>query len=122
MWALIKWGAEWLWSWLRHKQQVKEAQYKTELAIQENKTRLALDENKYNHMWEMEALKNSGKALKWMSFTLFALPFLIAWIAPEYIHHYFVIIKESIPRFWQDAWITINGSIWGVMALKKYFK
>ncbi len=89
--------------------------------IQE-KTRLISEKEKNNSSWEINALINSGKSLKWASFFLFAAPIvltvLLTLIGQE--ERVFVMWDafDKVPEAWLQVYFIITGSIWGVASLK----
>lgn len=107
-------------SWWTKRCDMKEAEFRTALAIEENRARLAADQMQYNHEWEMASLKSIPKGLKYASFCMFAGPVLMSMLAP------FCDIElqkmwdslNAVPEYWRQGFTCITGAIWGVAQLK----
>lgn len=105
-------------SWLANRAEIKSAEHKKVLAVINNQARLAQDENSYNHEWEMESLRSSGKGLKQVSFWLFALPILITIIFPEWGATIWANL-ELVPEWVRVTFLAMIGGIWGISELKR---
>jgi hypothetical protein len=104
--------------WFTRSQELKAAQWKTKMAIEENKQRLASDKQTYNHEWEMANLQDKDKMLRWVSFILFTSPFLVAMFAPHHMEIYFTKSLAVIPEWWKKTYMAMTGGIWGLSSLK----
>ncbi len=97
--------------WLKGKQAIKQAE-------QENTARLLADKESNNSAWEMANLQDKDKFLRWFSFVMFSSPFWIAIVSPEQVRDYFEVAINSVPVWWQQMFIAINGGVWGISSLK----
>jgi len=110
-------------SWLKHRREKSKAKADLKMAVLNNKTRLASEKETNNSAWEMKALETSGHTLKFLSFTLFALPIIFTVVGP-----FFEDGNVAVRQMWEnfrlvpDAWMTIyyyiTGGIWGIASLK----
>lgn len=105
-------------TWLTGRNEIKKA--KQEMVVEEykNKARLMRDEQNYNHEWEMAGLVDKDKWLRRCSFIMFASPFFIAIFAPQHIEEYFKHAIAVVPKWWQEAFVIINGTVWGASSMK----
>lgn len=105
--------------WLKNRGELKMAKHAFRLAELENKTRLMLSQQEYNRMWEMEALKSTGKGLKWACFLMLALPMLLTMGAPYtgFDAAAMWAAFNMIPVFWQNLWLAANATIWGTLQI-----
>lgn len=103
--------------WLENRGKIKKAEMDRDLSIINNQARLAQSTKDYNHQWEMQSLKDKGKALQFLSYSMFTAPILITVISPE---HGATIFKnlESVPPWLVQTWVAINGGVWGIASLK----
>ena len=108
--------------WLANKSERSRAKGKMKLAEINNRARLLGDAASNNHSWEMASLRSSGLALKWASFSLFALPILFTVVAPFFGGNAAVAEMwdnfERVPSGWMRIYYAITGGIWGIAALK----
>lgn len=104
-------------TWIKGKNEQQKAKNELKVAELQNKARLMLDKESYNHNWEMEALKGSDKKLKWFSYTLFSLPFIVAIFFPEQVNVYFEKAIHTVPKWWQILFASINGAVWGLASI-----
>ena len=95
----------------------QKAKFQLKMAGLQNRARLLLDTESNNHEWEMKALETSGKGLKWFSFSMFSLPIIITVVDPNYGKEIFANLA-LVPEWFMQTWVTINGAVWGVAALK----
>lgn len=108
-------------NWLQSRTDLAKAKVDLQLADIQNRADLLRDKQRFNAQWERTALVSSGKTLKWFSFCMFSAPFFIAMIAPHAVADYFNVAVQSIPADWRTMWYAINGSIWGIAAVKDHF-
>ena len=87
-------------------------------AENENRVRLLRDKQQANTAWEMRGMVASGKTLKWASFLMFSFPFIWAAFDADAVAHYFTVSIAAVPIWWQQAWVMMTGSIWGISALR----
>jgi hypothetical protein len=94
--------------------------HKRELAAAEteNRARLLRDEKSNNHEWEMANLRDKDKLLRWISFGMFTWPFVWIGFDPEAARQYFEILAQTMPDWYQEAYLAMTGGIWGISALK----
>lgn len=104
--------------WWSDRQTLAKEKFQTKLQIQKNKTQLAMSENEYNHDWEMANLADNDKYLRYISFALFSMPFLVALFAPHAVQNYFTHSLSSVPMWWQKTYMGMMGGIWGIASLK----
>ena len=97
---------------------VKKEEQKTKSAIEVNKQQLAISKTEYNAEWEMAALANSDKWMKRLSYAMFASPLVVAVFAPDWVYYYFQHAITKVPDWWVKTFVSINGSVWGISALK----
>lgn len=97
--------------WFKGKQEMKKA-------AMENKARLLRDKNSNNHEWEMANLLDKDKTLRLMSFLMFAFPFIAAIFNAQAVNEYFTVAVASVPLWWQQMFVAIVGSVWGIASLK----
>ena len=97
-----------------------EAKLELELAEINNKTRLMGDAQSNNHAWEMAALKQSGKELKWISFSLFSAPIVLTMFG-QYIgfdSNSMWASLNTVPQWWQNIFVGANATIWGTLQMR----
>lgn len=99
----------------------RKAKHEMAMAGINNRTRLLSDEQTYNHEWEMQALEDKDKVIRRISFVAFILPFVVAIFSPSAVQEYFEVALASIPEWWQNAYIGITGSVWGISTMKNVF-
>lgn len=98
------------------------AKNKLAVADLENRAALMRDRESNNAAWEMAAMRESGRALKWASFSLFALPIIVTVIAPFFGAN--TIVGQMwenmrlVPEAWMKTYYLMTSSIWGIHALK----
>jgi hypothetical protein len=105
-------------TWMSNRQKLNAEKFLTKMEIEKNKQRLAADKASYNHDWEMANLADKDKALRWISFILFSLPFVIAMFAPEHVKNYFDTSLNAIPVWWEKTYMGMMAGIWGISSLK----
>lgn len=101
--------------------EITEAKHKMELADFSFKTQLIMNRESHNQAWEIEALKNSTKKrspMQWVTFLVLGAPFVIAWFNPALVAAYFTVSLKVIPLWYQQAFLSIIGVIWGIANLK----
>lgn len=91
-------------------------------AVADNKIRLAQSEQSHNSAWEMAQLENKDVLLRRVSFTLMSVPFVVAIFDPQSVQAYFTIALASVPDWYQWAYVSILGAIWGISAFKNMQK
>ena len=101
-------------------QKGREHKRKISDAVTKNKIRLAESDQTHNQNWELEQIQGKDKLLRRMSFLLMSLPFLIAIFNPEAVRDYFLIALAAVPEWYQWAYMSILGAIWGVSEFKKW--
>lgn len=101
-------------SFFRERQQAK---HKLKMNVLSNKQQLAISKQSHNEHWEMASLESSDRLLRFISFSLFALPLIITVIQPEMGKAIFLNL-ESAPTWYVQTFIAINGGIWGIVELK----
>ncbi len=102
----------------KNRHELAQEKFKTKVAIEQNRQRLAMAEETHNHEWEMASLKGTGKTLRFVSFAIFAGPFVVAIFSPEDVKNYFDVSMAAVPLWWQQTFIAIIGGIWGLSSLK----
>lgn len=105
-------------TWLTGYQAKTKAKQDMALAELQNKARLLADTESNNHAWEMANLTDKDKWLRRISFAMFASPFIVALFAPEHVAAYFNTAIDSVPKWWQQTFMSITGGIWGLSSLK----
>ena len=109
---------------IRQKAEIEQKKHEVVLAELNNQARLLNDAQQCNADWEIKAMTTSGRALKWASFTLFALPILFTVIAPFLGDGGNAAVTqmwnnfERVPEAWMRIYYAITGGIWGITALK----
>jgi len=103
--------------WLTNRGEIAKAKQKRNLAVINNQARLASDEQSNNHEWEMASLADKDKGLRYVSYSIFALPIIITVIMPAQGQAIFTNL-EFVPQWWVKTFIAINGGIWGIVELK----
>lgn len=98
--------------------ETKKAKHDMSLAEIENKARLLRDKEANNHEWEMASLTDKDKWVRRTSFIIFCAPFIVAIFAPDHVKTYFDTAISAIPAWFRDVFVSINGAIWGLSALK----
>ncbi len=88
-------------------------------AVADNKIRLAQSEQSHNSAWEMAQLENKDVLLQRVSFFLLSVPFVVAIFDPQSVQAYFTIALASVPDWYQWAYVSILGGIWGIAEFKK---
>ena len=98
------------------------AKQENKTAVVKESTRLITDVHSNNTSWEINALKVTGKGLKWASFGMFAGPIMLTVVGP------FVGLNAEVDQMWAnfekvpDKWMVVyasmTGAIWGISALK----
>ena len=99
-------------------QELKAAKHAAKVAAQENRARLLSNEQSHNHEWEMAQLEDKDKGLRYLSFSMFVLPFIVAIFSPEHVRDYFEVSMSSIPEWWKQVFVAITGAVWGLASLK----
>ena len=94
-----------------------QARHNLKLAGITNRTRLLLSKEEANHEWEMRSLETSPKVLKYFSFVMFSAPIVVTIVSPTVGTELWNNLA-LVPDWFQGAWITINGTVWGISALK----
>ena len=89
-------------------------------AVTENKIRLAQNEQSHNSEWEMAQLQGKDTLLRRVSFLLMSAPFVIAVFDPASVHDYFTVALAVVPQWYQWAYVSILGAIWGIAAFKNF--
>lgn len=105
-------------NWLKGRQDLQKAKQDMKLAEIQNRARLLREKQTNNHEWEMAALSDKDKWIRRISFTMFAAPFIVAIVAPEHVANYFKVALTPIPEWFKNVFVAINGSVWGIAALK----
>lgn len=107
-------------SWWTKRCDLKEAEFRTAIAIEENRARLAADQMQYNHEWEMMSLKSIPKGIKYASFCMFAGPVLLSMLAPFCDIHMQKMWDSlsTVPEYWRQCFTVMTGAIWGSAQLK----
>ena len=119
--ALAKGGVEGYKEHQKGRRELQAAQLDLKKAELENRARLMRDQQTNNHTWEMAALRETGKVLKWASFVQFSVPLCLTMAAPYFdldANKMWLALK-LVPEWWQKCYIAMNGTIWGVMQLKE---
>ena len=114
MWSLL---IEPVKIWLQTRRDKVQAKARRDLAVIDNQTRLAQDEQSNNHEWEMASLQDKDKGLRYISYSIFALPILITVVSPETGQRIFTNLA-LVPGWWVKTFVAINGGIWGIVELK----
>lgn len=104
--------------WWQGRQEIAKSKQEMKKAELENRARLLREEQSNNHEWEMAALTDKDKWIRRLSFIMFSAPFVVAIVSPEHVKIYFDTAISSIPNWFKDTWVAINGAIWGISALK----
>lgn len=89
-------------------------------AVADNKIRLAQSAQTHNSAWEMAQLENKDTLLRRLSFVLMSVPFVVAIFDPQSVHDYFTIALAAVPNWYQWAYVSILGAIWGISAFKNF--
>ncbi len=97
----------------------REAKREVKKAVTENKIRLAQNEQTHNSKWEMMQLEDKDELLQRISFFLLSAPFVVAIFDPLAVRDYFTIALASVPDWYQWAYVSILGAIWGIAEFKK---
>jgi len=97
--------------WLKGKREIKAAIIKRQAELIRSKT-----EN--DAAWELAQINAKDRWLRRGCFLLFALPFAWAAFDPAGVHEYFTVALGAIPRWYQVAFLSMVGGIWGVATLK----
>ncbi len=105
-------------TWLDGRNQKQKAKIELDKAETENQARLLRDENSYNNAWEIAQLRDKDKGLRWVSFALFAAPFIVALFDPQAVNYYFTVALANVPIWWTKSFMGIVGAIWGLSSLK----
>lgn len=105
-------------NWIKGRQDIQKAKQQMKLAEIANRARLLQAKENNNHEWEMAALADKDKWIRRISFIMFSAPFIIAIIAPEHVANYFKVALTPIPEWFKNVFVAINGSVWGISALK----
>ena len=104
--------------WLQTRKEKAQAKANLDIAVINNKARLASDKQSNNHEWEMASLQDKDKGLRYISYSIFALPILITVTVPEHGAEIFNNL-ELVPDWWVKTFVSINGGVWGVIELKR---
>lgn len=104
--------------WLETLKEKAQAKATLDLAVLSNKARLATDKLSNNHDWEMASLQDKDKGLRYISYSIFALPILMTVVSPEQGALIFKNL-ELVPDWWVKTFISINGGVWGIIELKR---
>jgi len=107
-------------NWLQGRQELSKAKQDFKLAELENKSRLMRSQQEYNSLWEMTALKQTGKELKWISFVMLCAPIVLTMFG-QYIGFDSAIMwksLETVPVWWQNTFIGANATIWGTLQIR----
>lgn len=104
--------------WLENRGKKAEAKAKLEIAVTNNRARLARDKETNNHDWEMASLADKDKGLRYVSYSIFALPILITVVHPGQGQEIFTNL-ELVPDWWVKTFVSINGGVWGIIELKR---
>ena len=105
-------------TWFEGRNQKQRAKIALDIAEANNKVRLLESTMEYNKEWEIAQLRDKDKVLRWVSFLIFAAPFLFALIDPEAVAYYFNVALAGVPDWWIKAFIGMVGAIWGLSSLK----
>ncbi len=89
-------------------------------AVADNKIRLAQSEQTHNSQWEMAQLENKDSLLRRVSFVLLSIPFVVAMFDPVAVQTYFTVAIASVPDWYQWAYVSILGAIWGLSSFKNF--
>ncbi len=89
-------------------------------AVATNKIRLAQSEQSHNSAWEMAQLAGKDNLLRRVSFLLLSIPFVVAIFNPQAVQAYFTIAIASVPDWYQWAYVSILGAIWGLSSFKNF--
>ena len=103
--------------YIKNRADKAQAKHNREMAVINNGARLARNKQSHNHEWEMEALRGKDRFLQWFSFSMLTGPILITMIKPERGAEIFTNL-ESVPEWWVQIWVAVNGAIWGISSLK----
>lgn len=104
----------------KDRKEVSKAKNALKLAEINNKTRLMSSQQEYNAAWEMAALKETGKSLKWLSFTLLCAPIILTMFG-QFIGFNSALMWASlktVPVWWQNIFVCANATIWGTLQIK----
>lgn len=104
--------------WLQSLKDKQEAKGKRDLAVINNQARLAADVQTNNAAWEMANLQDKDTGLRYVSYSLFALPIVVTVAAPEQGRVIFDNLA-LVPAWWVQTFVAINGGVWGIIELKK---
>ncbi|QYK03122.1 hypothetical protein [Shewanella psychrotolerans] len=104
--------------WFETRKQKAAAKAARDIAVLNNQARLAQDEQSHNHDWEMANLADKDKGLRYVSYSMFALPILITVIYPQHGQEIFTNL-DLVPDWWVKTFISINGGVWGIVELKR---
>lgn len=102
------------------RKEIKQAKQALALAEINNKARLMSSQQEYNAAWEMAALKETGRALKWLSFTMLCAPIVLTMFG-QYIGFNSTLMWASlktVPEWWQNIFIAANATIWGTLQIR----
>lgn len=105
-------------TWLKGRNQKALAIQKRDLAVINNQARLASDTQSNNHDWEMANLNDKDKGLRYVSYSMFALPIMVTVIWPERGNLIFENLA-LVPDWWVQTFVAINGGVWGIVELKR---
>lgn len=104
--------------WLESRSKKAQAKAELEIAVTNNRARLARDKETNNHDWEMANLTDKDKGLRYISYSIFALPILVTVVYPSQGQAIFTNL-EYVPDWWVKTFVSINGGVWGIIELKR---
>lgn len=102
------------------RKEIGKAKVALQLAEINNKTRLMSSEQEFNAAWEMAALRETGRVLKWFSFTLLCFPIVLTMFS-QFIGFDSAAMwadLKTVPEWWQNIYIGANATIWGTLQIR----
>lgn len=105
----------------KNKAVLKQAAADLKVATLENKTRLMRSKQQYNQAWEIAALKETPKSLRWFSFLCFTVPIIMNMFFPYFDMDATLMWDglEVCPAWWVKCFTAMNGTIWGCIELRE---
>ena len=104
-------------AWNRY-QERKDAEHKTDMAIERGKQKIVLEQIRYSHRLQIAQLKSTPKWFKVFLFFMWAGPVWISFFAPEYAAKIFENMQH-IPQWYSQGYVVLSFTAWGVAVSKE---
>lgn len=104
----------------RHKRELKSEEQRARAEARRADAEAEKDRVRQRGRWAVEAVKHSGRGLKWASFVQWCGAFwgIILW--PEHGRDA-VAALEAAPAWFSGGYVAITGAIWGIPTMRQAF-